>query len=189
MAEMKSWQSMVESNKALLLRTTGHDVGTWVERARVAGVDSREALLAWLASQDITGYSAIAVEWELLGYPETFLRSAEELLAGQYADRPALRPTADRVLAWAVAAENVEIQLRKTYASLQTPRRKFAQLTPTNKTTVDLFFRTAIASEPRLEALTPRADDPFRYRVRLKSENDVDDALLATLNAARDESL
>ncbi|QHK20735.1 hypothetical protein GU243_14485 [Pseudarthrobacter psychrotolerans] len=34
----KTWQAMVDSNKALLLRKTGHDVGYWAEHARSAGL-------------------------------------------------------------------------------------------------------------------------------------------------------
>ncbi|WP_309106322.1 hypothetical protein [Arthrobacter sp.] len=34
----KSWQTMVDSNHALLQRKSGHDVSWWVERARAAGL-------------------------------------------------------------------------------------------------------------------------------------------------------
>lgn len=188
MAEMKSWLGMIDSNRKLLERKTGLDAGAWAERARGQGITSREALFSWLKAQGVAGYSAMAIEWELFGYPEYFLRSADELYESQYADRPNLRPIADRLLEWALTADGVEIQLRKTYASLQTGRRKFAQISPTNKTTVDLFFRVDIPDEPRLEPAKVR-DDPFNRRIRLRTERDVDDAVFRALAIARDESL
>jgi len=34
----KTWRSMVESNRALLLRKSGHDVAWWAEQGRAAGL-------------------------------------------------------------------------------------------------------------------------------------------------------
>jgi hypothetical protein len=65
----------------------------------------------------------------MFGYPEFMLRDADELLDGQYRNHPDLRRIADSILAWASSTEGVQIQMRKGYVSLHSPRRKFAQVT------------------------------------------------------------
>jgi hypothetical protein len=160
----------------------------------------------------VTGYAQYAVSWELFGYPEFMLRDADELIEGQYANHPQLRPIADAVLAWAAATEGVEIQMRKGYVSLHSPRRKFAQVTRTTNTAVDVTLRldtqpvdaagvnaadldaTGLGAQAvegaagRLERVKARPDDPFGHRVRLTSPDQVDAELLAILAAALEQN-
>nr|WP_246223404.1 DUF5655 domain-containing protein [Pseudarthrobacter psychrotolerans] len=122
----------------------------------------------------VTGYAQYAVSWELFGYPEFMLRDADELIDGQY-------------------TEGVEIQMRKGYVSLHSPRRKFAQVTRTTNTAVDVALRLdtlrlGAATGGRLEALKARADDPFHRRVRLTSVDQVDEELLEILARALDQN-
>lgn len=120
----KTWQTMVDSNKALLLRKTGHDVAYWARQARTAGLKNDAELRHWMRDEHgVTGYAQYAVSWELFGYPEFMLRDADELIDGQYINHAELRPIADALLAWAAATEGVEIQMRKGYVSLHSPRR------------------------------------------------------------------
>ncbi|MEE2524137.1 DUF5655 domain-containing protein [Pseudarthrobacter sp. J75] len=184
-----TWKLMVDSNQALLLRKTGHDVHWWAARGREEGLKNDAELRDWMRDQHgITGYAQYAVSWEMFGYPEFMLRDADELLDGQYAKHPALRPIADAVLAWAAATEGVQIQLRKGYVSLHTARRKFAQLTRSNNTTVDLTLRLVAEPDERLEAIKVRADDLFDRRIRLKSTDDVDPYVLSTLARAVEQN-
>ncbi|WP_026549515.1 DUF5655 domain-containing protein [Arthrobacter sp. Br18] len=178
---------MIDSNAERLQRTTGRSATGWANAARDAGIATRESLSSWLRGLGVTGYNLLSIDGEMFGYPELFLQSADELYDGQYLDRPALRPIADRLLHWAQAADGVDIQMRKTYVSLQTPRRKFAQVTPTNRTTLDVFLRVEL---PDVAALEPvrAAGDPFAWRLRLREPDDVDDAVLDALTAARDDS-
>src|SRR2546430_12032147 len=71
------------------------------------------------------------------------LRAAEadELIEGQYADRPQLRPILDAVLALLPALGPATVQSRKTIVSLVSPRRTFAVVRPTTKDRVDLGLR------------------------------------------------
>ncbi len=178
---------MVGTNAARLVRTTGRTPEDWAADARSAGISTREELSRWLKDQGITGYNLMSIDWEVFGLPEFFRLSAEELYDAQYVDRPALRPLADRILLWATETPEVTLQMRKTYVSLQTPRRKFAQLTPSTKTAVDVFFRLAVPDLPGLEPV--RTTDPFAWRIRLRHVDDVDEALLRALSAAREDSL
>lgn len=186
----KTWQTMVESNQALLQRKSGHDVSWWAERARAAGLKNDAQLRDWMREEHgITGYAQYAVSWEMFGYPEFMLRDADELLDAQYANHPELRPIADALLAWAAETEGVEIQLRKGYISLHSPRRKFAQVARTTNTNVDVTLRLDAPVEGRLEAVKSRADDPFTRRLRLKAASDVDEEALAILQSALEQNL
>jgi hypothetical protein len=180
-----TWQSMVDSNKALLLRKTGEDTAYWVGKARAAGIRNDGELRTWMRDGfGVTGYAQYAVSWEMFGYPEFMLRDADELIDGQYAHHPHLRPVADALLAWASATDGVEIQMRKGYVSLHSARRKFAQVTRTTNTAVDVTLRLDAPAEGRLETARTRSDDPFTRRVRLTSADQVDDELYGILAVA-----
>jgi hypothetical protein len=185
----KTWQTMVDSNQQLLLRKTGQDVAYWADLARTAGIRDDGGLRAWMRDEHgITGYAQYAVSWELFGYPDFMLRDADELIDGQYANHPELRPIANAILAWASATEGVEIQMRKGYVSLHSPRRKFAQVTRTTNTAVDVALRLDAPAEGRVDALKARADDPFDRRVRLTAAEQVDGELLDILALALDQN-
>lgn len=187
--EAGTWQQMVDNNKALLLRKTGKDTAYWAEQARAAGISSDRELRDWMRDNfGVTGYAQYAVSWEMFGYPEFMLRDADELIDGQYANHPQLRPIADAVLAWASATAGVQIQMRKGYVSLHSPRRKFAQVTRTTNTAVDVTLRLGVPAEGRLESVRTRADDPFTRRVRITSAEQVDDELLEILALALEQN-
>ena len=180
-----SWQHMVDSNKALLLRKTGKDTAYWAEQARAAGIESEAGLRDWMRDgHGVTGYAHYAVAWEMFGYPDFMLRDADELLDGQYANHPDLRPVADAVLAWAYTAGEVHIQMRKGFVSLHSPRRKFAQVTRSTNTAVDVTLRLPAAASGRLLPVRTRKDDPFTARVRLSAPEQVDDELFGILALA-----
>ena len=155
-----TWQTMVDSNKALLLRKTGKDTAYWAAKAQAAGVRTDAGLRDWMRDGfGVTGYAQYAVSWEMFGYPDFMLRGADELLDAQYAKHPHLRPIADSLLAWAAATEGVGIQMRKGYVSLHSPRRKFAQVTRTTNSAVDVTLRMeeATAGDRANEEATGRA--------------------------------
>ncbi len=54
---------------------------------------------------------------ERFGYPAFFLASADELIEGQYADRPQLRPIFDAIIDAAAGLGEVVVQTHKTYVS------------------------------------------------------------------------
>src|ERR1022692_2663671 len=110
-----------------LLGQTGHDVAWWNEKIQAQdGVGDQASLRAWLSEQQVTGYQQMLLVMETFGYPQFLLGSADELTDGQYGDREALRPILDAVLAAAASLGEVEVQARKTYTTLLTPRRTFA---------------------------------------------------------------
>jgi hypothetical protein len=79
------------------------------------------------------GYAQSLLVMERFGYPDFMLASADELVQGQYADRPQLRPILDAILSAASGLGSVTIQACKTNIALLTPRRTFARTQPTTK--------------------------------------------------------
>src|SRR6516162_10960680 len=100
---MREWAA------GLLLSRTGEDVAAWNRRAAAAGLGDEQALRAWLAGQGVTGYAQALLVWERFGYPDFLTASADELIDGQYADRPHLRPILDAILGAAAGLGEVTI--------------------------------------------------------------------------------
>src|SRR5260221_1535254 len=75
------------------------------------------------------------------GDPDFLPAGADELIAGQYADRPHLRPILDAVLAAVAALLPVSGQARKTILSQVTPPRTFAPVAATANSRGDLGLR------------------------------------------------
>jgi Domain of unknown function (DUF5655) len=88
------------------------------------------------------------------GAPDFLTADAGELIDGQYADRPQLRPILDAVLALLPALGPATVQARKTIVSLVSPRRTFAVARATTKDRVDLGLR--------LDGAEPASTSPGR---------------------------
>src|SRR5919199_1162979 len=141
MAQTRDWQAMKDMSARLLLERTGADVESWNQRIEQEQLHDEQHLRAWLTQQGVTGYAQSLLVMERFGYPDFFLASADELIQGQYADRPQLRPIFAALIDAAAGLGEVVVQARKTYVSLVTPRRTFARIQPTTKNRVDLGFR------------------------------------------------
>lgn len=181
---------MRESITAMLVRDTGHDVGWWNDQmAAEPSVADEATLRAWLRERGVTGYKQMLLAMERFGYPEYLLASADALLAGQYADRPQLRPILDAVVMAAQAFGLVDVQARKTYTSLLTPRRTFAAVRPATKTRSDLVLRLD-GAEPGGRLLDGRnsAGGGLNVRIALQSVSDLDAEALDLLSQSYAEN-
>jgi hypothetical protein len=76
----------------LLKERTGEDVDTWNQRIKTERITGEQELRAWLTAHGVIGYAQSLLVMEHFGYPDFLLASADELIQGQYADRPQLRP-------------------------------------------------------------------------------------------------
>jgi hypothetical protein len=115
------------------------------------------------------------------------LREAEELSAGQYSDRPHLRPVLDAVLAALPALGPLTVQARKTGVSMSTPRRVFAVVQATTKSRVDLGLRLD-RERPGGRLLAARDIGPATVRIPLTRPEDVDAEVLGWLGRAYAEN-
>ena len=113
---------------------------------------------------------------------------AGELIDGQYADRPALRPVLESVLAVLPDIGEVTVLARKTLISLVSPKRVFAVLQAPSRSRVDLGLRLdGQAPEGRL--LAARDLGMANLRLALTEPADLDAEALALLRRAYQESI
>jgi Family of unknown function (DUF5990)/Domain of unknown function (DUF5655) len=122
------------------------------------------------------------------GYPDFLTAEADELIAGQYRDRPQLRLVLDAVLAALPALGPVTAQARKTLVSLSTPRRVFAVIQPTTKTRVDLGLRLD-HERPDGRLLPARDLGAATMRIPLTRPADVDDEVVGWLRRSYQENV
>ena len=179
----KSWREMQDWAAQLLRSRTGQDVGAWNRRVAEAGLPDEQALRVWLDGQGVTGYGQALLVWERFGYPDFLTAEADELIAGQYADRPQLRPVLDAVLAALPAVGPATVQARKTIVSLVTPRRTFAVIQATTRTRVDLGLRLEHEC-PGGRLLAARDLGAATVRIALTRPEDVDAEVLGWLRRA-----
>jgi hypothetical protein len=123
-------------------------------------------------------------------YPDLLTADSGELIDGQYADRPQLRPVLDAVLAAAPALGPVTVQARKTCVSLVSPRRTFAAVQATTKSRVDLGLRLD-HTEPAGRLLVAKniASGTINLRIALGGPDEVDEEVLGWLRRAYNESM
>lgn len=188
---IRTWEEMRASIAARLVRQTGHDVTWWNEQvAAQPGLGDEPALRAWLGEHGVTGYQQMLLVMERFGYPDYLLASSDELLDAQYGDREALRPILDTVVAAAMSFGPLDVQARKTYTCLLTPRRTFAAVRPTTRSRVDLALRLD-GTSPGGRLLDGRntAGGSLNLRIPLTSVDDFDDEAAAHLRTAYAASL
>lgn len=187
MAQTRDWQGMRDMSARLLKERTGEDVDTWNRRIKKERFDDEKSLRAWLTNQGVTGYAQSLLVMERFGYPDFFLASADELIEGQYADRPQLRPIFDAIIDAAAGLGEVIIQTRKTYVSLVTPRRTFARVQPTTKNRVDLGLRLE-EQKPGGRLQPSKIHETMRLQISLTTRDEVDSEVLGWLQQAYDQN-
>jgi hypothetical protein len=185
----RSWQQHQQSIADLLLRRTGADVAGWKTRINRMHFADEASLRSWLTDQGVTGYPQQLLVMETFGYPEFLKASADELIDGQYADRPDLRPILDVIVANMPRLGEVTIQARKGYVALLTPRRTFASVEPTTKQRVDLGLRLANPRPAgRLTRASSMGNSQVTARIRLSAPEEVDDEVISWLRRAYNEN-
>jgi hypothetical protein len=183
----QDWSVFRDQSAQRLLRQTGQDVAAWNAKIAAAAPADEPALRAWLKAEGVTGYSAQLLRWETFGYPDFMTATADALVDAQFADRPALRPAYDAVVAAALALGDVTIQTRKTYVSLVGPRRTFARVQPTTKTRLDVGLRLE-GVQPAGRLRPNRIHDSMPVGLSFARADDLDDEALAWLQKAYDQN-
>jgi hypothetical protein len=184
---VRSWEEIRDWAARLLESRTGESVQAWNRRIAGAGLADEPAVRSWLAARGVTGYSQALLVWERFGYPDFMTTGADELIDGQYADRPQLRPVLDAVLAALPALGPVTVQARKTMISLVGPRRTFAVVQATTKNRVDLGLRLD-HEKPGGRLLAARDIGAATLRIPLTGPADLDEEALGWLRRAYHEN-
>ena len=188
MAKIRDWKSMKELSTRLLQERTGENVATWNRRIAEEQINDERSLRAWLTKQGVTGYAQSLLVWERFGYPDFLLSSADDLIEGQYADRPQLRPIFNAIIDAAAGLGEVTIQMRKTYVSLVTPRRTFARIQPTTKSRVDLALRLE-EHKPGGRLQPSKIHETMPLQISLASVDDIDSEVMNWLQEAYDQNI
>ena len=173
----RSWQEMRDQEIKWLVERTGDGLETWNARVRESGQTDEKSLRSWLEERGVTGYPAMLLVMERFGYPDYLQRTADELIDGQYADRTDLRPILDTILGLLTTIGDIEVQARKTYVALITPKRTFSAVQPTTKKRVDLGLRLTADVKPdgRLERAPNFGQSAVTHKIGLAKAGDVDD--------------
>lgn len=182
----RSWQEMREQEIRWLRERTGEGLDAWNARVRAQGFSDEASLRTWLGGQGVTGYPQMLLVMERFGYPDYLQATADELIEGQYADRKSLRPILDAIFALLPGIGDVEVQARKTYVALLTPRRTFAAVQPTTRSRIDLGVRLSPKQDPtaRLERARNFGQSSVTHIIRLGSPDAVDEEVEEWLRRA-----
>ncbi len=187
MNNVRDWRETRSNWIRALEESTGDDLDTWNRRIQREAFRDEQSLRGWLARQGVTGYAQSLLVMERFGYPDFMSASAEQLIDGQYADRPQLRPIFDAIVNAVLEFGEVIVQVRKTYVSLVSPRRTFARIQPTTKTRLDLGLR--LEGQKAGGRLQPsKIHETMRLQISLTSVEQVDAEVLRWLRQAYDEN-
>jgi hypothetical protein len=186
---VRSWREVREWSAGSMRSRTGEDVAAWNGRVAETGLGDEQSVRGWLERHGVTGYAQALLVWERFGYPDFMTAGAGELVDGQYADRPQLRPILDAVLVAASALGPVTAAARKTVVSLVSPRRTFAAVQATTKSRVDLGLRLdGVEPAGRLLVAKNIASGTINLRIALSGPGEVDEEVTGWLRRAYDES-
>jgi hypothetical protein len=187
MDNVLDWSRNREMWIRVLEKQTGKGLEHWNQRVRKENFKDEKSLRAWLHGQGVKGYAATLLVMERFGYPDFLTSSADELIEGQYADRPHLRPIYDAIINTMLGIGLITIQARKTYVSLLTPRRTFARVQPTTKHRVDLGLRLE-GQKPTGRLLPSKIQETMKLQIGLTSVEEIDVEVLSWLRQAYDEN-
>jgi len=184
---VRDWQRNRDMWVRSLEKQTGEGVEAWSRRIEQANLVDEAGLRAWLTERGVTGYAQSLLVMERFGYPDFLRADADELIEGQYADRPHLKPVFDAIVAGAEGLGEVIIQARKTYVSLVSPRRTFARIQPATRNRVDLGLRLE-GQEPGGRLLLSKIHETMRLQISLCRPAEVDAEVLSWLRKAYAEN-
>lgn len=173
----------LETMKANLLKNTGQSLDQWVAVVKASGLDKHGEQMAMLKGEHGLGH----------GYANLICQTAkggldapqDDLLAGQYAGKEALRPLYDALEAYArTLGEDVEIAIKQTSTAFRRSKN-FAVVTPASKTRIQLGLNLKGAA-PTDRLIAEKPGSMCTHKVHVERAADLDDELKAWMKAAYD---
>jgi len=161
----------METMKANLLNNTGKSLDQWADLVRKSGLAKHGEQMTLLKETHGLGHGyanlVCAAAKGALDVPE------DDLLAGQFIGKEALRPVYDAVEAFAkTLGKDVEISPKKTSVAFRRSKN-FAVTTPASKTRLDLGLN--LKGHPGTDRLLPEKPGSMcTHKVKLESAKDVD---------------
>lgn len=177
----KSPEDMVETMKANLKEKTGKSLEDWVKVVNASKLEKHGEQMKLLKGEHGLGH----------GYANLVCLTAkgaldaneDDLLAGQYAGKEALRPIYDALEKYAKSlGKDVEIAPKKTSVAFRRSKN-FAVVTPATKSRVDLGVN--LKGEPGgARLLEEKPGSMCTHKIKLETANDVDADVKSWLKAA-----
>jgi hypothetical protein len=187
MEKILDWSRNRDMWIRVLEKQTGAGLAHWNQRVLTEQFEDEQSLRAWLNAQGVKGYAESLLVMERFGYPDFLTSSGNELIERQYADRPQLRPIYDALLHALLGIGAIQVQARKTYVSLLTPRRTFARVQPTTKQRLDVGLR--IEGQKPTGRLRPSTiHETMKLQISLSSAEEIDTEVLSWLRRAYTEN-
>jgi len=171
----------METMKANLLKNTGKSVDQWADLVRKSGLEKHGDQMKLLKETHGIGH----------GYANLICHTAkgsldvpeDDLLAGQYAGKDALRPAYDALEAYArTLGKDVDISPKKTSVAFRRSKN-FAVVTPASKTRIDLGLNLK-GTAPTARLLAEKPGSMCTHKVKLETTADVDVEVKAWIKSA-----
>ncbi|MDP1556500.1 MAG: DUF5655 domain-containing protein [Hyphomonas sp.] len=171
----------METMKANLLKNTGKSVDQWADLVRKSGIAKHGEQMKLLKETHGLGH----------GYANLICHTAkgsldaaeDDLLAGQYAGKEALRPVYDALEAYAkTLGTDVDISPKKTSVAFRRSKN-FAVVTPASKTRIDLGLNLK-GTAPTGRLLAEKPGSMCTHKVKLEPAADLDAELKAWIKSA-----
>lgn len=187
MVMVRDWLGMRRLASRFLKESTGEDLETWNRRVELEGPSDEKILRIWLAQRGVTGFTQSYLVVERFGYPDELAVTADELVDGLFADRPALRLVYEAIVDAMKGHGDVLILPMKSRVSFLSPLRLFARVDSPSPDRLDLHLRLeGIPVGGRLEK--SEAYENLPIRIGLGSPADFDDEVRGWLHQAYAEN-
>lgn len=175
----------METMKANLLKNTGKSLDQWTDLIRKSGLAKHGEQMKLLKDTHGLGH----------GYANLVCHNAkgaldapeDDLLAGQYPGKDALRPVYTALEAFAkTLGKDVEISPKKTSVAFRRSKN-FAVVTPASKTRIDLGLNLR-GTPATARLLEEKPGSMCTHKVKLETPADLDAELKAWLKAAYEKA-
>lgn len=181
---MSAEQTMIDN----LEKNYGHPLSYWIEIVHKSGKEKHKEIIDYLKSEFGFTYGfANLVAHKSKKSDAASVSKEVDLIELQYSNKENLLPIYEKIMEKLKPFGNIEIAPKKSYVSLR-GSKQFALIQPSTKTRLDVGLNFS-DKEPtdRLE-LSGSFNSMCSHRVRLSSDEDVDDELIGWLKSAYTEA-
>ena len=158
---------------------TGKSLDAWQKIVAASGASKHGEIMKLLKGEHgVTHGFANLIAQKCIGNLDV---GEADLVANQYASKPALKPIHDAIIAFVKGfGDELEIAPKKTSVSLRRSQQ-FALIQPSTKTRIDLGINLkGVEPQGRLEAMTGMCT----HKIKLTSETEFDDDVKHWLKTA-----
>ncbi|MEL7060363.1 MAG: DUF4287 domain-containing protein [Acidobacteriota bacterium] len=177
-------QSMIDN----LPEKTGKDLAGWIAHLKEQGLAKHGEIMKHLKDDHSMGHGYANLVSQMARKSDQPAETEDDLVTLQYAKKPNLKPIYDAVIARIEGfGDDVELAPKKAYVSLRRSKQ-FGLLQPSTKTRFDVGLKlTDVETTDRLET-AGSWNSMVSHRVRVTSEDEVDDELIGWLQTAYEQA-